>query len=668
MVKSYILVLSLSVLLSSLQARIHSCKKGKVIRTDPSLFKPLTEEQFTGVPESLDWGWHSVDGVAPKKNYLSTMRNQHLPVYCGSCWAQAATSIMSDRLNILTDKSGPEMSVSPQMMVACTLGKPMDGYNGDTFDGCHGGDQISALKFAEENFMLSESCMPYRALNVAELCTPEKWCFDIHPDNSTVTAPQQNLNKFKTKNTTYIGMQFDMIDVGNNVTEAQAKLWLADNEKKIIQELQKGPVACGIYAYGVLDDFEGGKIFPKPSSQGEINHSISIVGYGVKDGKKFWKIRNSWGDFWADGGFFLLERGTGALSIETNCGTAEVVLERASPSPSPTFPDYKEVKQKQKVQKKQRLLQRATKVRFSPESNFLNYFQSITKSDDYNRKFKGGLKLPAGIPASLVVKSPLPQDYVSDADLPSTMDYTNYMGQNVLSWTVNQHLPQYCGSCYAQTALGILADRVNIQAVRAQRSGKIDRHIPIATLSVQQVLDCGIGSCEDGGSYFNVFKFFYESGGAVPFGCNIYTASSPRPSNRTCSAYQNCGTHPIRTKTETIKDYQKVEVLEYGFISGATNMKKEIMARGPISCGIQVTDNFESTYAGEIYSEKLWKVEINHGIAVVGWGIEDGVEYWTVRNSWGTMWGLSGYFRIKMYEDNLGIESSCGWAVPKANF
>jgi len=74
----------------------------------------------------------------------------------------------------------------------------------------------------------------------------------------------------------------------------------------------------------------------------------------------------------------------------------------------------------------------------------------------------------------------------------------------------------------------------------------------------------------------------------------------------------------------------------------------------------------ENTYKGGIYREVIENPSLNHEISVVGWGTtEDGVEYWVVRNSWGTYWGEYGFFKLAIgTNDNLGVEQECLSGTP----
>jgi cathepsin B len=104
--------------------------------------------------------------------------------------------------------------------------------------------------------------------------------------------------------------------------------------------------------------------------------------------------------------------------------------------------------------------------------------------------------------------------------------------------------------------------------------------------------------------------------------------------------------------------------------SGPAAIKKMIMEGGPVETAFTVYSDFED-YAGGIYKHTTGSPAGGHAVKIVGWGVEDGQEYWKVANSWNPYWGEKGYFRIAPGQGGIdsqviGSSASATWGKKEA--
>ena len=92
-------------------------------------------------------------------------------------------------------------------------------------------------------------------------------------------------------------------------------------------------------------------------------------------------------------------------------------------------------------------------------------------------------------------------------------------------------------------------------------------------------------------------------------------------------------------------------------VHGEKNMQLALMDKGSLSVAIEVFEDFE-LYKSGIYHHVSGAYLGGHAIKLVGWGVDEGVPYWTCINSWNTMWGEEGSFRILRGSNECGIEAS----------
>jgi len=275
------------------------------------------------------------------------------------------------------------------------------------------------------------------------------------------------------------------------------------------------------------------------------------------------------------------------------------------------------------------------------------------------------------LPRHSKVTAPTGEELVALDTLPKHWDWRNVGGKNLVSSDINQHIPQYCGSCWIHGTVGALNDRLKIL-----RNGAY----PDIMLSRQVIMNCVPAynaslpppGC-DGGDAIQIHTYLHDN--RVPDEtCMPYLAK-----NVECTAYgtcQNCAPDSIPLPGVPkgcfpVKGWYGFGIGDYGQVIGEEAMMKEIFARGPIACNMGVDADFVEGYIGNVlkhegvYVTDKYFNDTDHVVSVTGWGeTASGLKYWLIRNSWGTYWGDLGWFKLRRGVNQMQIEMECDWAVP----
>lgn len=334
----------------------------------------------------------------------------------------------------------------------------------------------------------------------------------------------------------------------------------------------------------------------------------------------------------------------------------------------------------------------------------------MSESEDNNTRPKGLRALISEYPMNTILRGdtkaaekkyanliPEPSENIYRfVDIPDTFSVPDsFEGKRVWKKYLSavQHQRE-CGSCWAFAAVSVLADRFNLfsrgklhlnlspvpivlcnthNAYNPEPLNDLETSLKVFE-SVQKLYGCNgsllseawrmlytVGTNEQSCMPLSILKF------QSPSSCIKLTG----PAGDMCSDYL----FNFRSNTEygtPAKFYAAYHVYAVpGTPSGGKNfseldIRKDIYKFGPVSTAFEVFSDFYTfDPKTTIYRSAQSGTRIaGHAVVLDGWGEENGVKFWWVRNTWGPEWGINGYFRIVRGENHCKIEENVIAGIP----
>jgi len=189
-----------------------------------------------------------------------------------------------------------------------------------------------------------------------------------------------------------------------------------------------------------------------------------------------------------------------------------------------------------------------------------------------------------------------------------------------------------CGSCWAFSAVA------NIEGQYQITTGKS------VQFSEQELVSCDTNDSGcNGGLMENAFQWLEDNGALETTKEYPYTSGDGDDGN--CSLDQSSS---------------DVKVVSHQMVStDETEIAAFLAKYGPLAVAMNAEDSLQ-TYTGGIIDLSESECDpsmLDHGVTIVGYGTENKVDYWIVKNSWNTNWGEDGYFRITRGNGTCGINT-----------